>query len=265
MAGPVSGPTTQGVLTADLPPHASPDTTNTLSVDLTESRGALMSVSATDAQNLATLSWVDGELLAYEMAMLMGSFQYDLKMLYRGAYGSAIADHPAGAQFARLDRNIGRFPFTANLIGQTIHFKFVSLNIVGGGIQDMGSVTAYPYTITGAGQATTTVVNGTFVNGRPAASQVLQRYVFAQAVTFAAGLPGSQGTAGVAATAAATCDIQKNGASVGAMLFAGSSATAGFAMAAATSFAPGDVLTLVAPASPDATLANLAWTLVGTH
>jgi hypothetical protein len=36
-------------------------------------------------------------------------------------------------------------------------------------------------------------------------------------------------------------------------------------MASATSFAPGDVLTLVAPTSPDATLANLAWTLVGTH
>jgi hypothetical protein len=265
MAGTVGGPTIQGVLTADLPPHTSPDTTNTLAVDLSESRGALMSVSPIDAQNLATLSWVDGELLAYQDATLTAPLEYNLTGLYRGAYGSAIADHPVGAQFARLDSSIGRLPYTANLIGQTIHFKFVSLNIVGGGIQDLGSVTAYPYTITGAGQATTTVVNGTFVNGKPAASQVLQRYVFAQIVSFAAGLPGSQGTAGVAASASATFDIQKNGASVGNMMFAALATTATFAMASATSFAPGDVLTLVAPTSPDATLANLAWTLVGTH
>src|SRR5262249_2563876 len=120
-------------------------------------------------------------------------------------------------------------------------------------------------TITGAGQATSTVVNGTFVNGKPTASQVLQRYIFAQAVMFAPGLPGSQGTAGTAAAAPAAFDIQKNGSNVGTMVFAASATTATFAMASATSFAPGDVLTLVAPATPDITLANLAWTLVGTH
>ena len=123
----------------------------------------------------------------------------------------------------------------------------------------------YTYTVTGAGQATTTVVNGTFVNGKPGASQVLQRYVFAQTVAFATGLPGSQGTAVAAATASTTFNIQKNGSNVGMMVFATSSVTATFAMVSTTSFAPGDVLTLVAPALPDATLANLAWTLVGTH
>jgi hypothetical protein len=34
-------------------------------------------------------------------------------------------------------------------------------------------------------------------------------------------------------------------------------------MSAAAEFNPGDTLTLVAPASPDATLANLAWTFMG--
>ncbi len=265
LAGTISGPATQGSLTADLPPHASPDMTNTLSVNLTESRGALFSVSATDAQNLATLSWVNGELLAYQTATLTAAHEYALTTLYRGAYGSSISDHPLGAQFARLDRATGRFPYPANLIGQTIHLKFVSLNIVGAGIQDIASVPDYTYTVTGAGQATTTVVNGTFVNGKPGASQVLQRYVFAQTVAFATGLPGSQGTAGAAATASTTFNIQKNGSNVGMMVFATSSVTATFAMVSTTSFAPGDVLTLVAPALPDATLANLAWTLVGTH
>ncbi len=265
LAGTVTGPAAQGVLTADLPADGSPDTIHTLSVDLSESRGALFSVSATDAQNLVTLSWVDGELLSYQTAALTASHTYDLTVLYRGAYDTPIASHPTGTQFVRLDSAVGHFPYPSNLIGQTVHFKFVSLNIVGGGIQDLGSVPDYTYTITGAGKTTSTVVTGTFVNGKPGASEVIQRYVFAQTVTFPAGLSGSQGTAGIAATSSATFRIQRNGADVGVMVFAATGTTAAFTMATATFFGPGDTLTLVAPATPDPTLANLAWTLVGIH
>jgi hypothetical protein len=100
--------------------------------------------------------------------------------------------------------------------------------------------------------------------GSPTASQVIERYIFATPVTFPAGLAGSYGAAGTAATAAATFSIQKNGAAVGTMAFAAGSATASFTMATATAFAAGDVLTILAPAMPDPTLANLAWTLTGT-
>lgn len=264
LAGTVDGPAVQGVLTADLPPHSSPDTADTLAVDLTESRGSLMSVSAPDAQNLVTLSYVGGELLAYETAALAAGYQYNLTTLYRGAYGTAITDHPVGSQFALLDKSIGSFPYPSNLIGQTIYLKFVSLNIVGGGLQDLSAVPAYSHTITGAGQAAAEVVTGTFLNGKPTANLVLQRYVFASTVTFPAGLAVSQGTAAVAATASATFTIEKNGATVGAMVFAAAATNATFTMASATAFNAGDVLTLVAPATPDATLADLAWTLVGS-
>jgi hypothetical protein len=47
------------------------------------------------------------------------------------------------------------------------------------------------------------------------------------------------------------------------MMFAAGAAAATFTMSSATGFAAGDVLTITAPASPDATLANLAWTLAG--
>jgi hypothetical protein len=265
LAGTVTGSATAGVLTVGLPPHAAPDTVNTLSVDLSESRGLLSSVSVLDAENLATLSWADGELLAYQNAVLTAPHQYDLTRLYRGAYGTPITDHAAGGQFVRLDRAVGRFPYPENLIGQTIYFKFVSLNVVGGGLQDLSAVPAYPYTITGAGQATMTVVTGTFVNGRPGVSAIIQRYVFTQTVTFEAGLPGSQATAAVPATGPTAFDIQKNGASVGTMTFGSGATTAGFAMTTATVFGPGDTLTLVAPAEPDPTLADLAWSLVGIH
>ena len=70
LAGTVNSLAVQGVLTADLPPHSSPDATNTLSVDLSESRGQLASVSTTDAANLATLCYADGELLACQTATL---------------------------------------------------------------------------------------------------------------------------------------------------------------------------------------------------
>ena len=116
-AGTIPGPATQGVLTATLPSYggSEPDTTNTLSVDLTESRGELLSVSAGDAANLATLCYAGGELLAYQTATLTTTSHYGLTTLYRGAYGSPIGSHSSGAQFARLDQAIGRFPYPSTL------------------------------------------------------------------------------------------------------------------------------------------------------
>jgi hypothetical protein len=252
----------QGVLTADLPPHSSPDATNTLSVDLTESRGQLASVSATDAANLVTLCYVGGELLAYQNASLTAANKYALTTLYRGAYGSSITDHPPGTLFARLDGSIGRFSYPNTLIGQTIYLKFASMNIVGGGLQSLNSLPAYTYAVRGTGQASSIIVSGSF-SGRPTANLVLQSYVFAAPATVPAGLSGSRGTAGAAATASTTFNIQKNGANVGTMAFAPSAAAATFTMTSATLFNAGDVLTVIAPTTPDATLANLAWTITG--
>jgi hypothetical protein len=258
----VTSPATQGTLTADLPPHSSPDTVNTVSVDLTESKGQLLSVSAADAVNLVTLCYVGGELLSFQTATLTGPNKYDLTTVYRGAYGTTIADHPTGAQFARIDGSIGRFSYPNSLIGQIVYLKFLSVNIVGGGLQSLASVPAYTYMVKGTGQASSTVVSGSFT-GKPTANLVLQSYVFAASATLPAGLAGSRGTAATAATATATFAIQKNGAVVGNMSFPGSATTAAFTMSSATVFNAGDVLTVVAPAAPDATLASLAWTFLG--
>jgi hypothetical protein len=93
---------------------------------------------------------------------------------------------------------------------------------------------------------------------------VIERYIFATPVTFPAGLGGSYGTAGTAATSTATFSIAKNGTAIGTMVFAAGATAASFTMAAATTFMAGDVLTITAPATPDPILANLAWTLSGT-
>ena len=188
--------------------------------------------------------------------------RYDLTTLYRGAYGSAIIDHPAGTQFARLDGSIGRFSYPNSLIGQTIYLKFASMNIVGGGLQSLASVPAYTYMVRGTGQASSTIVSGSF-SGRPTGNLVLQSYVFAASVTVPAGLSGSRGTAATAATARRHSAFRRTARLSGTMAFAASATTATFTMSSATVFNAGDVLTVVAPAVPDATLANLAWTFMG--
>jgi hypothetical protein len=101
--------------------------------------------------------------------------------------------------------------------------------------------------------------------GAPTSSVVMMRYKFPRTVVFAAGLSPSQGVAAGAATAQTDIDIQKNATSVGTMRFAAAGTSATFIMASQTSFATGDVLTLVAPGTPDATLANIAWTLSGVR
>jgi Protein of unknown function (DUF2793) len=116
-----------------------------------------------------------------------------------------------------------------------------------------GDIPAQPYDV------------GAFSEAAPTASQIMLRHVFARQVIFPSGLSPSQGVAGTAATGSTVFDIQKNGSSAGSMTFAASGTTATFAMSTQTTFAAGDKLTVVAPATPDATLAKIAFTLAGTR
>jgi len=102
-------------------------------------------------------------------------------------------------------------------------------------------------------------------SGAPIASQIMLDFEFNRTVVFASGLTGSVGHASVAATAQTDFDIQKNGSSVGTMRFAAAGTTASFIMASATTFNSGDLLKVVAPASPDATLASIVFNLAGAR
>src|SRR5260370_34678863 len=95
----------EGVLTAPLPNHADPDTADTLSVDLTESHGQLLSGTPADADAFVTLCYCDGELVAYQTATLTAAYRYNLTYLRRGVYGTPIGAHSAGAEFARFRAN----------------------------------------------------------------------------------------------------------------------------------------------------------------
>jgi hypothetical protein len=100
------------------------------------------------------------------------------------------------------------------------------------------------------------------VESTPAADQVILHYVATRDLTLPVDLAGSQAVAGVAATAQTDSDVRKNGASVGTMSFAASASVASFSAAAAVALTAGDVLPVVAPGSPEATLADVALSLM---
>lgn len=139
-----------GVLTSSLPLGGLVDTSSTLAVSLAVSGGALMGGTTQDAQDLTTLCYVDGELIAYRDATLTGVSTYNLQYLVRGAHGTDVAAHAAATAFVRLDDSVLRYEYPKQLLGRTVYLKFTSRNIYGAGAQSLADVPAYPYTITGA-------------------------------------------------------------------------------------------------------------------
>ena len=120
--------------------------------------------------------------------------------------------------------------------------------------------------------ATTTPVSQpfdvhTFFPGIPTTLAKLYRGKLARAVTFPADFANAQFSASANATASTVFDIQKNGSSIGSCTIAAGSTTPTFASSggAAQTFAAGDLLSIIAPATPDTTLADPALTLAGTR
>ncbi len=137
------GGSRQGVITRTLPVGDDPDTADTLGVDLTMSRGTLLSGTQADADAFNTLCYVDGELVSYQTADLTAASQYDLRYLRRGAFGTPVTEHLAGAPFARLDGSIVKLTYSADQIGTELFLKFPAFNIYGGGLQTLADVGAY--------------------------------------------------------------------------------------------------------------------------
>ncbi len=102
--------------------------------------------------------------------------------------------------------------------------------------------------------------------GKPTTAEVLLRIPMVRAVTFPDNFSGSQGVTGTNATGSSAWSIKKNGTEIGTCTFSSAGATGTFTTAGATAetFAAGDVLTIVAPVSVDATMADIGIQLKGT-
>ncbi len=260
--GTISGQGPQGVLTATLAAYSgtNPDNTDILAVDLTESAGVLQPVPAGGAAQGLSLCYVDGELLAYQNEVLTTANNYNLTGLYRGLYGGAPSAHGTGTQFALLaNANVFKFtlPTNTSLIGQTVYFKFQSFNLYGAAPQDISTCTAFPYTVTGLGSQVPFTIQASAA-GTLSANQSVLRYIATGSFFIPAGLAGTVASEGTAATNTATFTVAKNSTGFGTIAIA-PSGTVTLTAASQTNFIAGDVLTLTAPATPDATLANVVF------
>ena len=149
----ITQPLRQGFLTAALPASSGWDATDTLSVSLAESAGALSGTSQASAQQGATRTLVDGELLAYESATLTATNAYNLTGLQRGLNGTIGAAHSSGAPFARLDGAVVAVDLPSNYVGQLLYLKFQSFNVFGTGVESLSNCAVYTFTPTGAGSS----------------------------------------------------------------------------------------------------------------
>jgi Putative phage tail protein len=161
--GIISAPARFGSLTANWPASSSPDTTNTLSVDLTASQGTLVSATAAQADGGDTLAFVGtatgGEIIAYSTANLVAPFTYNMSnYVLRGLRCSFASPHLTGERFMRLDAAVGRFAVTESRVGNTIYLKLLSFNRQGGGLQALADATPYTYVVQPIGIV---AVNGT--------------------------------------------------------------------------------------------------------
>lgn len=101
-----------------------------------------------------------------------------------------------------------------------------------------------------------------FVRGLPGANELLIRYISVDtALSLPIALAGSNGGCGVASTADAVFTLAKNGTTIGTVTFPMGSGVPVFSFTAAITLVAGDVLTVIAPASQDATLADVSLTL----
>src|SRR6266850_3184565 len=105
---------------------------------------------------------------------------------------------------------------------------------------------------------------GFYFEGVLTNAEAVARYVFNRSVTFVANLTGSHASADTASTGTVSFTLKQNGSSVGTVTFT-ASATGTFTFASPVTFASGDVLQIVAPATADGTLANVAINLAGTR
>lgn len=180
--GTINGPSRMGVSTNILGAYvgSNPDTGHTLSVDLSESGGTLVSV--TDAQAAAGVSLfalveADGsyEFIAYTTATLTGPNTYDLTGLYRGLYNTTACSHPAGNGFAYVDNFIFQGPLPLASVGTTVYVKLQSFNTYHNQTEDISDCDVYTYTPTGAGVDYLT--NPVFVNLRNGINVDLDTFV----------------------------------------------------------------------------------------
>ena len=101
-----------------------------------------------------------------------------------------------------------------------------------------------------------------FYPGELGTGAILSAITFPRLIEYAANMPGSYAKCITAPTASTVLALKKNGVSLGTITFSAASTTGSISSSSALFYA-GDILTIEAPVTPDATLADVYVTLVG--
>lgn len=143
--------------------------------------------------------------------------------------------------------------------GDTVkHDSKYWLCLVDGTAQEPSSTAAAWALIGGGTGGANTAAVSAFIPGTFGSNQLLLSYPVLFVGTLVANALGSIAKAGTGAQAATSLTIQKNGTTVGTVSFAANSTDGTFTVVANVAFAVGDMLTVSAPVTPDATLADVS-------
>jgi hypothetical protein len=159
--GSITSASRLGTLAYTLPTGSDPDTANSMVVMLVDNSAPLEAGSTTDADSNNTMCFVGGEIISYSACALTGASTYTTNgYMRRGQMGSTISAHAAGSLFMRLDSTVLKYTYDAAWAGQTLYFKFQSVNNFGNCPQDLSTLTAVPFTVPGANPGTVSASTG---------------------------------------------------------------------------------------------------------
>jgi len=167
-----------------------------------------------------------------------GALTADLPM-----FGNGVADSKVGTKTGSTNQLATA---TGTLTSGNPATWDASGNLVG--------ATAAPYDVAGG------------LPGMPGAGATVLIFTAVRAVAFPGNFSGSSGSVGTNPTSTAAYDVKKNGSSIGTIsISTGGAFTFTTTSGTAKSLAAGDRLTVIAPGSQDATLADVSFTLAGTR
>jgi len=162
--------------------------------------------------------------------------------------GATNVEHPAVRHFFRVDNQTDQ-PVTVLVVSQT------GVLIPAGHRRDCYC------NGTDVVDASPTTDFMSYTPGKPAVSLHILRLLFKTRHFFPIDFAESIVEARIASVATATFDVQKNGGSIGSLVFS-TSTTGVFTIASAQTFTETDILSIVAPGSQDANLEDISMTLV---
>lgn len=163
--GTIKYPAKLGELDSTFASGSDPDTTHSLVVDLATNCGTMTAGTTTNADDDVTLCFVDGELVSYSALTYTGQDQVTMgTYLRRGQMGSTISSHAAGSLFMLLDSSIYKYTYDPTWRGQTLYFKFQSVNAFGLMAQDLSTLTAVTFTLPGVNKGSIDASSGVLLS-----------------------------------------------------------------------------------------------------